>query len=355
MLFSYVYVPHPLEKLQNWLEHLVKEVWCKPQKRCSLRMLEPEFRKVLLDIRKNARRQDYLWKPICSIHDLCRDQLSDEQRANLAKWFDDNNNIEALCSGSHGVSPITYEKIALINAQLARELKVFCTNLWSEVRTRKPVTDLIGTLRDHFKEFRKANHKGICPFCGIARIEGVFSSTQEDYDHYLPKGSYAFNSVALKNLAPICDKCNKKYKLQQDPLHKQDGNRRKAFYAYAVADVEMYFSITLAPANGGPIDPSNLCPDNIVLEITAPGREQELEGWKELFNIEQRYKDLCCEGDTGGSYWLELVLDEMKSKGITPTEAIAMMKRYASISRWADANFLRVPFLEGCQAAGLIR
>jgi hypothetical protein len=186
-------------------------------------------------------------------------------------------------------------------------------------------------------------------------MEGIFGSTQEDYDHYLPKGKYAFNAVAMKNLAPICDKCNKKYKIQQDPLRKQDGVRRKAFYGYAAANSGINFSITLAPVNGALIDPGSLCPENIKLEITAPGREEELEGWKEVFKIEERYKSLCCEGDTGGSYWLEQVLGEMKLKGVTPADALAATQRAASVSRWADVNFLKLPFLEECRTAGLIR
>lgn len=355
MLFNYIYVPHRLESLQDWLAHLVKEVWCNPQPHFHVRLLEPEFEQIVRETLKNATQHDYLWGPIRSIHKICRDQLSPAQRVDLAKWFDDNNDIEGLCNNDPGVLPVTYEKIAEINVQLARELKEFCTNLWSEVRKRKPVTDRLGTLSEHFKEFRKINRIGTCPFCGITRINGVFSSTQEDYDHFLPKGSYAFNAVALKNLSPICDKCNKKYKLQKDPLHQPDGPRQKAFYCYATDDSGINFSITLAPVNGEPIDPGNLRPDNIQLQTTAPGREEELEGWKEIFKIEERYKALCCEGDTGGSYWLEQVLGEMKFKGETPANALATIQRAASASKWADVNFLKIPFLEGCWIAGFIR
>jgi 5-methylcytosine-specific restriction endonuclease McrA len=355
MLFRYNYVPHKLEKLQAWMSQLVKEVWCKPRQRFSLGLLDPEFQKVVRESKENAAKNDFLWEPIHRIHNLCRDKLSSAQRADLAKWFDDNNDIEGLCSGSPNVLPVTYEKIASVDKQLADELKNFFTNLWSEVRKRKPVTDRLGTLGDHFGEFRKANLIGICPFCGIARIEGVFSSTQEDYDHFLPKGKYAFNAVAMKNLAPICDKCNKKYKLQQDPLHGQDGARRKAFYLFSDTDPGITFCVTLIPLIGKPIDAGNLCPENIQLDISAPGREEEIKGWKEVFKIEDRYKDLCCASGTGGNYWLEQVLGEMKYEGKGPADALATIQRVASHSKWADVNFLKIPFLEGCQKAGFIR
>lgn len=172
------------------------------------------FRK-LFARRLEGQKNDYLWMPIRNIHNICRDQLSPAQRLDLAKWFDDNNDIEALCAGSPAVTPKTYKDIAIINAQLAVELEKFCTNLWCKVRKLGPVKDCIGTLGQHFIEFRKINQTATCPFCGLVRLEGIFSSTQEDYDHYLPKGIYAFNAVALKNLAPICDKCNKKFKLKK--------------------------------------------------------------------------------------------------------------------------------------------
>jgi hypothetical protein len=354
MLFSYIYVPHSLERLQAWMTHLVKEVWCKPQQRFSIGLLDPEFQKVVRESKRNAKSQDYLWKPIKTIYNICRDKLTPAQRADFAKWFDNNNDIEGLCSGRQGVSPVTYKMIAQIDPLLASKLEEFCTNLWSEVRKRKPVSDRLGTLADHFREFRKANRTAVCPFCGIARIEGIFSSIQEDYDHYLPKGTYAFNAVSMKNLAPICDKCNKKYKLQHDPLHRQ-GVRRKAFYVFSTEASGIELCITLVPTNGAPIKPQSLCPENIKLDISAPGREEELEGWKEIFKIENRYKDLCCEGDTGGSYWLEQVLGEMKYEGKTPAEALATIRRAATASKWADANFLKLPFLDGCQKAGFIR
>jgi 5-methylcytosine-specific restriction endonuclease McrA len=354
MLFSYVFVPHPLDTLETWTEHLVKEVWCKPQKRFRIGLLTPALQQVVRESRKNAREQDYLWTPIKTIHNICRDGLSPAQRSDLARWFDNNNDIEGLCSGRNGVSPVTYEMIRQINEQLASELEAFFTNLWTKVRHLKPVMDRLGTLADHYSKFKDINLK-ICPFCGLARLEGRYSDVQDDYDHYLPKDKYAFNAISMKNLAPICDKCNKKFKLRQDPLHKEDGSRRKAFYVFATQDPKIELRITVISVNGLPVNPSKLRPENILVDISAPGQEEELEGWKEVFRIEDRYKDLCCEDGAGGYYWLEQVLGEMKYRGQSPAEALATVRRAASASKWADANFLKLPFLDGCQKAGFIR
>jgi hypothetical protein len=357
VLFTYQYVPHGLEKLQEWMTHLVKDVWCKPQRHFHLRMLTPDFRAVVKETVRQSKKHDYLWMPIRRIHNICRDHLSTAQRADFAKWFDDNINIEFLCAGTVGISPITYPAVAAVNVELARELESFCTNFWTHVRKLKPVSDRLGTLEQHFKEFRKVNRTAICPYCGISRIEGEFSETQEDYDHFLPKGTYPFNAVAMRNLAPICDKCNKKFKLQQDPLH-YGGVRKKAFYSYSTAPMDCSIGLKLVPVNGAPIVARKLCPKNIQLEFSAPGRVEEVEGWKRVFGLEGRYKDICCQGKSdgaGGGYWLEQALGEMRANGMNPTAALETIARAASVSKWADVNFLKVPFLNACQAAKLIR
>ncbi|WP_175745436.1 hypothetical protein [Burkholderia ambifaria] len=354
MLFHYEYVPTRLEKIEVWLSHLVKEVWCKPTKSFYLRRLLPEFEQVVRETVKSSRGTDYLFGPIHCIHNICRDKLTAADRAKLASYFDQNVNILALCSKTKGSLPATYDDIASLDADLAQYLYDFCVNLWSEVRKRKAITDRLGTLAEYFKAFSEKNRKKICPFCGISRIEGEFSTIQEDFDHYLPKGKYPFNSVSMRNLAPICDKCNKKYKLQQDPIHDEHGKRRKAFYSYSKADPKIQLKINLKTINGETINARHLHPDNIELQITSNTHQTEVDAWKKVFQIEARYKAICCEDESAGYYWLQQVLGEMREGGKTPEEALAAIKR-AAISSWADTNFLKIPFLDACHIAGLVR
>lgn len=321
-------------------------------------MLTPELRQVVAEVAKASRKNDYLRGPIHEIHNLCRDKLSSDERATLLRGFYSNINIQAICAGCPGMSPVTYKSLATINADLALKLEEFCTNLWKHVRGLKPVTNVVGTLPEHFKQFRHINKTSICPYCGISRIEGVFSDVQEDYDHYLPKSVYPFNAVTMSNLAPICDKCNKKYKGQKDPLHDQQGKRRKAFFSYSSLPSQIKIRMSLIHGGGPTIDPLNLQPTEIAIVLEAPGRTEEVEGWKELFGIETRYKDICCEGSAegaGGRYWLELVLGEMKFEGFQPAQALAKVRRSAAVSKMAELNFLKVPFLDACDAAGFIR
>lgn len=174
-------------------------------------------------------------------------------------------------------------------------------------------------------------------------------------DPFLPTGTYPFNSVNFRNLAPMCHECNSSYKLQKDPvrhidpLHRANaGTRRKAFYSFAAAAPGIAIKLTLST-----FDIDNLSPADINLVITAPGRDEEVESWKDVFGIEERYKAKCC-GKNDGKYWLIQALDECANAGKTPQEIIQAIERNAESSPWAEANFLKKPFLLACHNAGLI-
>jgi hypothetical protein len=82
-----------------------------------------------------------------------------------------------------------------------------------------------------------------------------------------------------------------------DPItRKNSGERRKSFYTYATVPSGISVSLTLHTSN---ID--RIVPADIEIEFSAPGREEELEAWKDVFGIEERYKAKCC-GKNDGKY-----------------------------------------------------
>lgn len=112
----------------------------------------------------------------------------------------------------------------------------------------------------------------------------------------------------------MCYECNSSYKLVQDPTRNIDpinrgpvGTRRKAFYSYATMASGITINVTLKTEKA-----ANLHPDGIDLHITAPGREEEVEGWKEVFGIEERYKAKLC-GKNDGKAWLQNITEEAKN------------------------------------------
>ena len=356
MLFSYRYVTHDVEKFQTWLDHLVKKVWCRSGGDYSLALLHPALKEVIEEIANDERiKTDYLDGPIKTLDALFQKRLDTAQRTQVALWYDHNNDIEALCGNDPMKTPATYAQIRAIDVDLESELKTFCKSLFTEVIHLKAVTSRTADMDSHYDAFVIENDEGKCPYCGYGDIKGQHHSKREAYDHFLPKGTYPFNSVNFRNLAPMCHECNSSYKLQKDPvrhldpLHKANAaTRRKAFYSYAAAAPSVSIEIKI-------LDPKieKLCPDDINLSITAPGRDEEIESWKDIFGIEERYKAKCC-GKNDGMVWLSRVLEENLNYGLTPQEMLDAEVRAAEKKPWSDANFLKKPFLQACRTAGFV-
>jgi len=357
MLFTYRYVFHTIETLQTWLDHLVKEVWCKASGDYSLGLLHPDLWAVVEEIFYDDRIHKIdLHRDIGEIHALFRDGLTAAQRTQVSAWYDANNDIEALCSNDPARIPATYAEIADLNADLAKKLKAFCGGLWSDVMHLKAVQDQIGTISDHYREFVKENDEGKCPYCGLSDIKGQHHSKREAYDHFLPKGTYPFVSVNFRNLAPMCHECNSSYKLAKDPTRHLDpikrkgtGQRRKAFFSFAAAGPEIAVAMTLRNT-----DINALQPGDIDLQVTTPGHDEEAEAWLDVFGIDERYKAKCC-AKNDGKVWYQRVVEQCENYDLSPAEMMAAEIASAEESPWSDANFLKKPFLQACEAIGLIK
>jgi hypothetical protein len=356
MLFNYQYKEYSIERFQIYLDHLVKKVWCQPKGKFSLNKLHPDLQAIIKEISYDGSIGDWLHGPIKKIYSIFSRDLTAAQRKRIAKWYDNNNSIKALCARDPRKLPATYKDIKAINEDLEVSLKAFCKSLFTDVIKLKAVTSRIGTLDDHYDNaFLKHNKKGKCPYCGFGDILGQYHSKREAYDHYLPKGTYPFNSVNFKNLAPMCHTCNSSYKLAQDPtyhidpLHKSGGGvRRKAFYSYATTASGIAIGVTLDKANI-----SKLGSGAINFQITAPGRTEEVETWKEIFGIEERYRSKCC-AENDGKVWLERILIHHTKYKRTKRQMLAAEIATAEADPWSDANFLKKPFLLACKNAGII-
>lgn len=363
MLFNYRYISHDVERLQAWLRHLVQEVWCRHGGAFSLDLLHEELRLVILDV-FNTEEQiprgntgDLLFGPIKRIDAIFQRELTAPLRNQFRDWFDYNNDISALCSGNPVVSPISYDDIKAINIELATELKAFCGNLFARVIEWSAVTSRAAKIDDHYDAFVTENDEGKCPYCGYGDIKGQHHSRREAYDHFLPKGTYPFNSVNFRNLAPMCNECNSSYKLQKDPIRHIDplhkvgtATRRKAFYSYAAAPSGISIDVAIATT-----DITLMSDHDITLTITSPGRDEEVEAWKDVFGIEERYKaKFCAKND--GKAWLQQIVEECANTqhGLTKDDLLNMVFRSAERSPYDSANFLKKPFLLACQNAGMV-
>ncbi len=355
MLFNYRYVNHTIERFQDYLDHVVKEVWCKASGPFSIDLLHSELQEIVLEIYNTeedttrGKVGDWLYGPIRNIHEIFRTQLTPEQRDQVSEWYDRNNDIEGLCGCVANCIPVTYADIRQINADLEVALKAFCKSLFTDVIHLRAVTSRIGAIEEHYEVFDTANDGRRCPYCGYGDFRAPYLRRREAYDHFLPKGTYPFNTVNFRNLAPMCHECNSTYKLQKDPITREkDGTRRKAFYSYAAMEPGIKIQVTLKTK-----DIARLVPAEIELQLDAPGRDEEIESWKDVFGIENRFKAKLC-GKNDGKAWLAKVLDENENVGLTRVQMLRYELDAAATAPFADTNFLKKPFLLACKNAGIL-
>lgn len=349
MLFPYQYVNHSMEKMQEFIDYIFYEVWCKAPviKNYSLDLYDtnPELKEVITAFHYSSTKGgDFFNAKIEEIFQIFK-TLSPSDITKLKIWYQSNNDIESSCKNDPAVVPSTYADVDQLNATLSVVLKALFVRLYSQdLLSLKALTDKIGLIGDHYTAFVRINTKGKCPFCGLNDIDSEYVHTREAYDHYLPKSEYPFSSINLKNLAPICNKCNSGNKGSKDPLHDSSGARRKSFYSYNSIPYSLEIKLELNTP-----DITSLTPGNIAITFGPPGLSEELRTWDELFGITERYKAKCCQ-ESDGKYWITQITDESQNYGLKPTDFLQVKLNEAAQNPYSDTNFLRKPFLEACDA-----
>lgn len=267
-------------------------------------------------------------------------QLERREIAQFKRWYQGNNDLEKVCANDPAVHLARYSDIAVKYKNIADQLSTFFKGLYSQsLLDLAALRAKIGDIEDHYQTFVATNKAGKCPFCGIGDIKGEHHSKREAYDHYLPKALYPFNSINFRNLAPACHECNSTYKLSKDPVHNLAG-RRKAFYPFAAAAQIIEIQVALQHS-----DIENLKPIDIQMQFGPEAITEEIETWKEVYGIEERYKAKLC-GQNDGKYWLEQALGEWSERGHDPTAFLVTLAGQTQNRPYADCNFLKLPFLK---------
>jgi hypothetical protein len=100
-------------------------------------------------------------------------------------------------------------------------------------------------------------------------------------------------------------------------------------------------------------DVLHLQPDEIDLTFSSPTHEEEVESWKDVFGIEERYKaKLCSESD--GKAWLQRITEESTDSNLSKDQALEYELRAAKRVIEHDAGFLKIPFLIACRDAKIV-
>ena len=175
---------------------------------------------------------------------------------------------------------------------------------------------------------------------------------------------YPFNAINFKNLAPMCHECNSTYKLTKKPIYKNDSNnidplqrekvRSYSFYPYSNKQPELTFKLEL---KSDKID--KLIPKEIELIIESKGNEEQVESWKRVFGLDERYKALLCS-PSAGKAWINSIIDGYNS-AVAQGSSLTRKQYYesqlidAKHNLISEIGFLKGVFLESCDEKGLFR
>jgi len=194
-------------------------------------------------------------------------RLDANGRSQLINALTQQNAIRELLAGQADC-----ETIAALPAQIHKPLSDlfgFAFELLSELGVRDGM----------YRCIYDAIPEKLCPFCGCETFDSP-KPPREALDHYLTKSLYPCAAANLLNLVPMGNKCNSRYKLSVDIIRTTTG-RRRAFFPYGtgVVTVSLLDSIPFGES-------SETVPQ---WRLTFLPETEEVETWKEVFKIEERY------------------------------------------------------------------
>ena len=283
MLYFYKYYPdHKIEKLNKFLNHFFETLFKEEHDEFSIDThVTDEFKEAC----KNCSA--LLKSNMIDIFNKYK-SLSSKEKEIVKEAHNSNLDIERLCLGSN---PFRYgiyvrkprpKRLERKDFTFFELLKDFMTGLWEGAFSRDGITEICGTVKEHFNDFCSLNKNiFVCPFCGLEKLPNEHTKERPAYDHYLSQGDYPFINVNFRNLVPICDTCNgPNYKHSKDILE----GGRKAFYPYS----DSYKSIEVS-IQGSFMQIEN--DSTLEINITNEGVHiEEIKTWDDIFQIKDRYK-----------------------------------------------------------------
>jgi hypothetical protein len=357
MLFPYEYVPHDMDKIQDYIDFVFLEVWCQaptgePFSTCLFNA-QSELLDLMLELAaSSAAGARFFCSHVEEIYRLFS-VLQPGQIEQLALWYRSNNDVNGVCANDPAVQVAHYADVRNGYPELSEMLESFFKNLYSG-----PFLDLaavkkrVGDVDAHYRAFVSRNTSGKCPFCGISDMQGMYHSRREAYDHYLPKSLYPFNSINFRNLVPTCHHCNSAYKTIRDPAYFSSTatgvpQRRRSFYPYGSKDYSIKITVNI-----NRLDVFQLSPEDLEIVFEHPLLSEEVSTWLDVYGIEERYKAKCCS-ENDGKYWLIQILDEFAKEDGSTADFLHMATNDAVVAPYAQCNFLKSAFLTGVSRTGL--
>ncbi|MFY1901361.1 hypothetical protein ACOTBZ_16940 [Achromobacter xylosoxidans] len=256
---------------ENWIHDCIVAAVTKVHQHIELGRRLPRWPAIILPSHQDKLRRRTGLRDRLSTYAKELRRLATADRQLVLDAIADQNRIQDLLAGQHDCRSLEELPPAIREPALA--LFTYAFGLLTEFGTRqrqyKAVCDVIPAK--------------VCPYCGCENLEAP-GLPQEDLDHYLPRSKYPFAAANLRNLAPMGGRCNSAYKRTQDPLKRDDGTRRRAFYPFLTTPLR----ISLENSVVDELTPGPVISDWV---IEFDPSDEPSDTWDEIFKIRQRWKE----------------------------------------------------------------
>lgn len=337
MLRAYNFPYSKIQRVQSFVNHVMLDVVFNAKNLAaanfSSALVLAKYRHLIDEINR-----DYILDPLSEAFVICK-TLNPKQIKLLKTAVHNNNKIRELCNGD--LQPVKYEQIEAINADLKKAIKTFCDSLYDHCLKLKPFYTSYEDINAYYKTVVKKS--SVCKCCGINKVLTQFHTHRSALDHYLPRKHYPFNSLNFRNLLPICDICNSKYKLSEDTLYithnkgakNESKTRTVAFYPYSQTAHDITIEINFKKTFDSTIEPKD-----IEISLSCADNTDKVSSWDRVFGIKENYIAECCTDEMRMHYEEQYIA--LMNRGITHKDYVDDLSR----NRYGDMNFLKIPFLE---------
>jgi hypothetical protein len=324
MLFGYpIAATH-----DNWLHDCLYEVLQLMHTSLTRGERPPVWPDVLPELYRNRLKRRTGLKDKLNSYQEALSNLTLGAQQQILQAFNNQNKIAMLLSCKCDCEAIADLPSAI--QQPIKDLFEFAFSLLTDLEIRD----------NHYKAIYDAALYRTCPFCGCESFDAP-GAPREALDHYLPKNKYSFASANLRNLVPMGNKCNSRYKLAKDILRKDDGTRRRSFDPYnhhSIVKVSLNNSQPFAGTckNGGQALPK--------WEIDFSIDSEEVTTWDDIFHVRERYaRDVL---DSSFDNWLNGFRSWCRSRTIPNSDKgiVDAMEEYATYHEslgFGDRSFLK--------------
>lgn len=324
MLFGY-----PLESTNdNWLHDCLYQMMLAVHQSVEDEVCPtwPDIVPAAYRSRLSSRRG--LAKHLLAYREKAKDLLPLEREL-VIRALDDQNQIASLLSGQ-GTCAALGDLPEPVRDSI-RSLFDFAFGLLTDLEIRDK----------HYHHIYWSTRYHVCPFCGCEYFDAP-GAPREALDHFLLESKYPLAATNLRNLVPMGNKCNSRYKLVQDILYRDNGTRRKAYYPYDQRSVSISLlrSVPFAGADGKlPLWEIDFVPD--IEETTT---------WDAVFKIRERYKRDVLDPNYNG--WLDAFHDWCWSYPVQVEseaqliDALARYMHYQKALKFKDRAFIQAAVFE---------